>query len=80
MLMVVHADATVGFYAHCQELYVFPGQRVRRGQLVGLVGHTGLARGPHLHFEMRVEGRPRNPIERFSREDRRLAKTARSRR
>lgn len=67
LIMVVHADASVTFYAHCQAAYVFPGQRVTTGQVIGEVGQTGLARGPHLHFEYRVNGRPRDPMKRFER-------------
>ena len=54
--MIVHADASVTFSAHCRAIYVFPGQRVRRGQIVGEVGDTGLARGVHVHWEYHVHG------------------------
>jgi len=66
IIMIVHADSSVTFYAHCHASYVFAGQRVRRGQTIGQVGHTGLAHGDHLHFEWRVNGRPRNPAQRFT--------------
>lgn len=65
LMLVLHEDSSVAFYAHCQRLYLFPGQRVRRGQVLGEVGHTGLAHGDHLHFELRVGGRPRNPLRRI---------------
>jgi murein DD-endopeptidase MepM/ murein hydrolase activator NlpD len=38
------------------------GKRVRQGQLIGYVGQTGLASGPHLHYEFRVDGQHRNPL------------------
>jgi murein DD-endopeptidase MepM/ murein hydrolase activator NlpD len=41
-------------YAHLSKILVVPGRRVARGGLVGLVGQTGDATGPHLHFEVRV--------------------------
>ncbi|MGD8862008.1 MAG: M23 family metallopeptidase [Myxococcales bacterium] len=61
LLITIHPDGTVAFYAHCKAVYVFEGQHVRRGQVVGEVGHTGIARGSHLHFEYRRRGRPRDP-------------------
>jgi hypothetical protein len=60
--MLIHADGSVTSYAHCRALYVFAGQQVTRGQVVGEVGTTGLAHGPHLHFEVRRDGRVRNPM------------------
>jgi murein DD-endopeptidase MepM/ murein hydrolase activator NlpD len=66
-LLVLHADGTVALYAHLRAGYVFAGQSVRRGQVIGEVGETGLTRGAHLHFELRRGGRPVNPIPRFVR-------------
>jgi murein DD-endopeptidase MepM/ murein hydrolase activator NlpD len=65
LLLVVHGDGSVAFYSHAHELYVFAGQRVRRGQPLGEVGHTGFARADHLHFEYRINGVPRNPHNKF---------------
>ena len=62
LMVVVHPDATVALYSHARALYLFPGQKVRRGQVLGEVGHTGIARGSHLHFEYRIYGQPRNPL------------------
>lgn len=62
LLVTVHADGSVAFYAHFKALYVFPGQLVTRGQVVGEVGQTGYARGSHLHFEYRKDGRLRDPM------------------
>lgn len=64
-VILLHPDQTVTLYAHCQATHVFAGQRVRRGQVIAEVGHTGLAHGDHLHFEWRRNGRPLNPIRRF---------------
>lgn len=60
-VLVVHGDGAVTLYAHCSELYVTPGQLVRRGEVIAAVGDTGLAHGPHLHFEYRSRGRTRDP-------------------
>lgn len=65
LLAIVHPDESVTLYAHAKALYLFAGQKVKRGQVVGEVGHTGIARGSHLHFEYRVRGRARNPMKRF---------------
>jgi len=66
VLMVIHADGSVALYAHCKAIFVFAGQTVERGQIVALVGHTGIARGTHLHFEYRRRGRPRDPLPLFT--------------
>jgi len=42
---------------------VAEGQRIRRGDLVGLVGSTGRSTGPHLHYEVQVGGKPVNPLD-----------------
>jgi murein DD-endopeptidase MepM/ murein hydrolase activator NlpD len=65
LLMIAHEDASVAFYAHNRTNYVVAGQRVRRGQVISEVGHTGLARGDHVHFELHVNGRARNPMPMF---------------
>jgi len=65
LVVVLHADGTSTFYAHLSEAWVFAGQRVGRGQVVGAVGSTGLSYGPHLHFEWRRRGRAHNPIPQF---------------
>jgi murein DD-endopeptidase MepM/ murein hydrolase activator NlpD len=49
-------------YAHLSGFNVSDGQRVSRGATVGFVGQTGLAAGPHLHFEVRVNGKTFNPL------------------
>jgi murein DD-endopeptidase MepM/ murein hydrolase activator NlpD len=66
LLVTVHADNSAAFYAHCRAVYVFPGQYVVRGQIVGEVGQTGITRGPHLHFEYRKDGKLRDPLKLFA--------------
>jgi murein DD-endopeptidase MepM/ murein hydrolase activator NlpD len=56
-----HGHGLTTLYAHASAVEVQPGDHVQRGQEVGQVGQTGHATGPHLHFEVRVEGRPIDP-------------------
>ncbi|MFW5851526.1 MAG: M23 family metallopeptidase [Bacteroidota bacterium] len=52
-------------YAHMSMILVKPGQKVKRGEVVGLVGSTGTSTGPHLHYEIRKNNQPVNPINYF---------------
>ena len=58
---LTHSGDIETSYGHMSRLNVSAGQRVRRGQVIGYVGSTGLATGPHLHYEVRVNGKPVNP-------------------
>lgn len=60
-LTIDHGHGVVTRYAHCSDILVAAGQRVRRGQKIALVGSTGEATGPHLHFEVWVDGRAVDP-------------------
>lgn len=53
LLVVEHDDGSQAYYGHCRSIKAQPGQRVAQGQTLGQVGMTGLATGPHLHFEVR---------------------------
>ena len=51
----------VTVYCHLSKYLVKPGQRVKRGDTIGLIGSTGRARGPHVHYEVRLNGKALNP-------------------
>jgi len=62
LVTIEHDDNLVSYYGHNMKNLVVPGQRVTAGTIIALVGHTGNASGDHLHFELRVEGVPFDPL------------------
>ena len=62
VVMVKHAGGQTTVYAHLSRINVKRGQAVMQGQTLGLVGSTGWATGPHLHFEFRVNGQHKDPL------------------
>lgn len=61
-IVVDHGGGIATLYGHCSRILARPGQHVRRGDEIALVGATGLATGPHCHFEVRINGKPVNPM------------------
>ncbi len=67
LVVIEHESDLHTAYGHLQSTGVTVGERVRSGQRIGRVGSTGLATGPHLHFEVRHNGTPCNPVAWISR-------------
>lgn len=61
LVVVDHGSGIATFYAHLSKIVVAAGEKVDAGQLVGYVGSTGRSTGPHLHYEVRANGRPVDP-------------------
>ncbi len=61
-VVINHGKGITTVYGHMSRLYVRSGQVIGKGQVVGLIGSTGYSTGPHLHFEVRVKGKPVNPM------------------
>lgn len=60
-VVIRHFNGLETFYAHLDEVLVKPDQMVTSGEIIGLAGNTGRSTGPHLHYELRYQGRPINP-------------------
>lgn len=67
MIVIAHSDEIFTVYAHNRKNKVDKGDRVRKGQQIAEIGNTGRSTGPHLHFEIRVKNKVRNPAQYLSR-------------
>ena len=62
MVDIDHGNGIMTRYGHASRVVVTPGQYVRRGQIIAYMGSTGFSTGPHVHYEVRVNGQAVNPI------------------
>ncbi|MBR5430388.1 MAG: peptidoglycan DD-metalloendopeptidase family protein [Firmicutes bacterium] len=62
LLCISHGDSVETRYAHCAEFYVGVGDTVKRGQPIATIGMTGTTTGPHVHFEVRIDGTAVDPM------------------
>jgi murein DD-endopeptidase MepM/ murein hydrolase activator NlpD len=65
VVKINHGFGYETLYAHMSKIIVRPGQKVKRGEIIGYVGNSGRSTGPHLHYEVRKNGKPINPIHFF---------------
>jgi murein DD-endopeptidase MepM/ murein hydrolase activator NlpD len=70
LIVLDHGFGIQTRYGHLSELSVAPGKQVKRGDIIGLVGATGRATGPHLHYEVLANGRLLNPLQLLTRKPR----------
>jgi murein DD-endopeptidase MepM/ murein hydrolase activator NlpD len=62
-VIIVHGNGWLSLYGHLASFAVGNGQGVGRGQTIGYEGSTGNSTGPHLHFEIRLNDVPQNPLQ-----------------
>ncbi|KQX17800.1 peptidase M23 [Sphingomonas sp. Root50] len=62
MVEIEHGKGISTRYGHMSRIAAHPGQRIKRGDLIGYVGSTGRSTGNHLHYEVRIDGRAVNPM------------------
>ena len=79
LVEISHGNDTETRYGHLSKLIVGPNERVRRGQLIGLMGSTGRSTGSHLHYEIRISGLAINPLPYVTGSERALALNSRPR-
>ena len=62
LVVIDHGHGRVTKFGHLKKILVKQGQKVKRGEVIGLIGNTGRSTGPHVHYEVRINGTPVNPL------------------
>ncbi|MBA3012148.1 MAG: M23 family metallopeptidase [Proteobacteria bacterium] len=62
LVIIDHGYGKVTKYGHLEKILVKPGQTIKRGDIIALLGNTGQSTGPHVHYEVRINGLPVNPL------------------
>lgn len=68
-VLLLHSDGSQTLYCHCSEICVEENQLVKAGDVIAKVGSTGWATGPHLHFEIRIDGESVDPMDYLTEKD-----------
>jgi len=62
LIVIDHGNGWITKYGHLKKILVKSGQKIKRGDVIGLIGNTGRSTGPHVHYEVRMNGTPVNPL------------------
>jgi murein DD-endopeptidase MepM/ murein hydrolase activator NlpD len=62
-VIIDHGSGIMTLYAHNDQIEVTKGQLVKAGEVISMAGSTGMSTGPHIHFEVRKNGKPVNPMD-----------------
>ena len=71
-VLMEHPDGTETLYCHCSEILVTEGSVIRAGEAIALIGNTGWSTGPHLHFEIHINGSAVDPLDYLEEDDGRI--------